>query len=234
MSITNLHIWLISVRLRSLPPAYAKTFIQELVNHYFLHSETLMHGRYKVRQGRLIKGYLRDMLYQYHGSNMGYDEGLISGNDAILAAAVWRNLFGAGWGEVAGVKGARAPRGRAPETSESASSEASDSIAGLSLDPEHLPTPITSIDSGVEGGLHAGGSGLVPQLPLNVPQGSPSESVELTDARFALNLERIVHFIRKEVNRMQNISDEQLLYSRHIDARSGAVVTGSLTDFTRI
>jgi cytochrome b pre-mRNA-processing protein 3 len=49
------------------------------------------------------KGYMRDMFHQYRGAVAALDEGIM-GSDAVLAAAVWRNLFGAGWGTVGGVE----------------------------------------------------------------------------------------------------------------------------------
>ena len=92
-----------------------RTYIQELINHMFIDVELRMRGPYAVTQGRLIKGYMKDLLEQYHGACAAYDEGLIRG-DAVLAAAVWRNLFGGGWAGVGGVKGKRAPKaGEAPK-----------------------------------------------------------------------------------------------------------------------
>lgn len=234
MSITNLHIWLLSVRFRSLPPAYGKIWVQEMVNHYFIHAETLMRGRYNVKQGRLIKGHMRDMLYQYHGANMGYDEGLISGNDAILTAAIWRNLFGAGWGEMGGVKGKLAPKA-AGQTSEGVAEQSQISTFGLNLDPDLPPTPNPLLDGpGRSGGHHAGGSGLIEPLPPHVPAESPLSHIQNKDARFAILLERLVLFIRSEVNRMQKLSDQQVLAGPGLDRQTGESAKGSLTDFTRI
>ena len=234
MQITNLHIWLLSVRFRSLPAPLGKSYIQEMINHYFIHSESLMRGRYKVKQARLIKGSLRDMLYQYHGANLGYDEGLISGNDAILAAAIWRNLFGAGWGKMGGVKGKLnqdkgVPAGQPEPIKEDGS------LASLNFDPSLPPTPdpIMDVPNG-SGGFHAGGSGLVPQLPARTPPDSGLESIISREARFALDLERLVHFIRSEVNRMERLSDEAVMRGMSMDRRTGDSLPGSLTDFCRI
>lgn len=195
-----------------------------------------MRGRYKVKQGRLIKGYLRDMLYQYHGANLGYDEGLISDNDAILAAAIWRNLFGTGWGKMGGVKGKLnqdkgVPAGQPEPIKEDGT------ISSLNFDPTLPPTPDPSLDvSHGSGGFHAGGSGLIPQLPKFTPPGPDFESIQSKDVRYALDLERLVKFIRSEVRRMENLSDEAVM--RGIGMRgqteSGAPTQNSLTDFTRI
>jgi hypothetical protein len=37
-------------------------------------------AEYAVTQGRLIKGYMKDLLEQYHGACAAYDEGLIRGD----------------------------------------------------------------------------------------------------------------------------------------------------------
>ena len=46
--------------------------------------------------------YLKDLFVQWRGLLAGYDEGLVKG-DAVLAAAVWRNVF-AGMEEVDAVR----------------------------------------------------------------------------------------------------------------------------------
>lgn len=37
--------------------------------------------------------YLKDLFLQWRGLTAGYDEGLAKRNDAVLATAVWRNIF---------------------------------------------------------------------------------------------------------------------------------------------
>lgn len=37
--------------------------------------------------------YLKDLFVQWRGLTAGYDEGLAKNNDAVLATAVWRNIF---------------------------------------------------------------------------------------------------------------------------------------------
>lgn len=39
--------------------------------------------------------YLKDLLMQWRGLLAGYDEGLAKGEDAVLATALWRNIFNA-------------------------------------------------------------------------------------------------------------------------------------------
>lgn len=38
---------------------------------------------------------LKDLFMQWRGLLAGYDEGLAKGEDAVLATALWRNVFGA-------------------------------------------------------------------------------------------------------------------------------------------
>jgi cytochrome b pre-mRNA-processing protein 3 len=203
-----------------------------MINHYFIHAEGLMRGRYKVKQGRLIKGYLRDMLYQYHGANMGYDEGLISENDAVLAAAVWMNLFGAGWGKMGGVKGKLNQDKPLTEAELKAEEKEEETpLAKLNLDPSLPPSPEIPNQMG---GMHAGGTGLVEPLPRHDPAGFAE--LQLKEARFALCLERLVKFIRSEVHRMEKIPDEVVMrgVGATQDRVSGVSAPGSLTAFGRI
>jgi cytochrome b pre-mRNA-processing protein 3 len=247
MQITNLHIWLLSVRFRSLPAPLGRTYIQEIVNHYFIHAESLMRGRYNIKQNRLIKGYMRDMLYQYHGANMGYDEGLVSGSDAVLAAAVWRNLFGAGWGRMGGVKGKLNQDGKAiaadPKDPQSDKITPEEALTDLDVAaPPPPPSPLGAATAteavapqkvgNQAGGYHSGGSGLVDPLPIHEP--AILQGVEAKEARFAVNIERLVKWIRSEVRRMENISDENVMNGAGIDRMSGKSNPGSLTDFSRI
>jgi cytochrome b pre-mRNA-processing protein 3 len=39
--------------------------------------------------------YLKDLFVQYRGAVAAYDEGFARGDDAVLAAALWRNVFAA-------------------------------------------------------------------------------------------------------------------------------------------
>lgn len=52
----------------------------------------LLHGM----NARSVRNkYLKDLFTQWRGLLAGYDEGLAKGEDAVLATAVWRNVFGA-------------------------------------------------------------------------------------------------------------------------------------------
>ncbi|KAJ2956555.1 hypothetical protein NQZ79_g7600 [Umbelopsis isabellina] len=88
-SITQLHVWLLMVRLRA--EDHGKLYIQELVNRFFEDAEDRMrlHG---ITSGRIINSYVKDLLAQFHGGVVAYDEGMCK-DDPVLAAALWRNLF---------------------------------------------------------------------------------------------------------------------------------------------
>ncbi|KAK9479799.1 ubiquinol-cytochrome C chaperone-domain-containing protein [Lipomyces japonicus] len=92
--ITALHAWMLLVRMRALPEKYSKVFEQTLIDAIFLDIETRIVTEYKIKSGRLINNTLKDLNLQLKGSVLAYDEGLM-GSDAVLASALWRNIFNA-------------------------------------------------------------------------------------------------------------------------------------------
>ncbi|KAG0144557.1 hypothetical protein CROQUDRAFT_672321 [Cronartium quercuum f. sp. fusiforme G11] len=107
--VTQLHMWLLTVRLRAMRQPLGNVYVQELVNHAFIDTEHRIRAPpHKVTKSTLVKGYMRTMLHQHYGAQTGLDWALVSedDSDAFLAAAVWRNIFGAEWGRgMGGVKG---------------------------------------------------------------------------------------------------------------------------------
>ncbi|EGG01176.1 uncharacterized protein MELLADRAFT_111234 [Melampsora larici-populina 98AG31] len=108
--ITQLHMWILIVRFRSMKNNLGRTYIQEFVNHGFLDTEHRIRSTpYKVTKNSLIKSYMKTMLDQHYGFLVGFDWALATdqdGSDSVLVEAVWRNLFGARWGKgMGGVKG---------------------------------------------------------------------------------------------------------------------------------
>jgi Ubiquinol-cytochrome C chaperone len=157
--VTLLHVYLLTVRFRALPVPLGRTYTQELINHVFIDAEERIRGPYNVHQGSLIKGYMRDMLHQYHGGVTALDQGIVS-SDAVLAAAVWRNLFGAGWGAVGGVESTGRKRRE-----------------GLSTARGQAQGP---------------------------------DEATLREAEFAIVLERIVVWMRKEIARLDGLPDDSV------------------------
>lgn len=85
-SITQLHVWMLMVHLRA--EGQGKLYIQELVNRFFEDAEIRIrdHG---ITQQKVITSYIKDLLAQFHGGVVAYDEGMCK-DDPVLAAALWR------------------------------------------------------------------------------------------------------------------------------------------------
>ncbi|CAJ0748139.1 3069_t:CDS:2 [Entrophospora sp. SA101] len=75
--ITLLHVWILMVRCRS--EVGGRVYIQQLVNHFFDDSD------WRIRN-------IHDLLSQFKGAIMSYDEGMCK-DDPVLAAALWRNIL---------------------------------------------------------------------------------------------------------------------------------------------
>ncbi|MCJ1434922.1 Protein cbp3, mitochondrial [Xylographa pallens] len=89
--ITFLHMYLLTVRIRCFPAAHAPTWNQHMINHFSYLAEERMVTVHNI-QARMVRNkYLKDLFVQWRGLTAGYDEGLVKG-DAVLAAAVWRNV----------------------------------------------------------------------------------------------------------------------------------------------
>ncbi|KAL0075239.1 ubiquinol-cytochrome C chaperone-domain-containing protein [Phycomyces blakesleeanus] len=85
-SVTQLHVWMLMVRLRA--EGNGKLYTQELVNRFFDDAEDKIR-EYGISQQRVIKSYIKDLLAQFHGGVVAYDEGMCK-DDPVLAAALWR------------------------------------------------------------------------------------------------------------------------------------------------
>ncbi|WEW57928.1 Serine carboxypeptidase 3 [Emydomyces testavorans] len=100
--VTFLHMYLITVRLRALPtPESFQTFARHLFDHFSNHAEDRMEVIHRITSRAIRVKYLKDLFLQWRGVLAAYDEGLVKG-DAVLAAAVWRNLYKASYTDVQG------------------------------------------------------------------------------------------------------------------------------------
>ncbi|ODV81916.1 uncharacterized protein CANTADRAFT_3973 [Suhomyces tanzawaensis NRRL Y-17324] len=90
--ITNLHYWILSVRMRAMPFKYGKNYQQKLVDRFFRDMELRMAQELNISSNRIIEGYLKDYHTQMLGSIVSFDEGLMT-DDITLAGALWRNVF---------------------------------------------------------------------------------------------------------------------------------------------
>ncbi|KAL8674802.1 MAG: hypothetical protein Q9168_000783 [Polycauliona sp. 1 TL-2023] len=91
--ITFLHMYILTVRLRAFPVAHAPSWHQHLLDHFFYSAEDRLVREHNIQARSLRNKYLKDLFTQWRGLLAGYDEGLVKG-DAVLATAVWRNVFG--------------------------------------------------------------------------------------------------------------------------------------------
>lgn len=87
-----LHLYLLNARIRCFDRDTYANWRQQLVDHFFFEAEKKMHVDHSITSTALRQRYLKDIFVQWRGLLLAYDEGLVKG-DAILASAVWRNLF---------------------------------------------------------------------------------------------------------------------------------------------
>ncbi|KAM7189255.1 ubiquinol cytochrome-c reductase [Rhypophila sp. PSN 637] len=87
-----LHMYLLAVRFRALDKESHDKWQKQLVDHFFYLAEAKMDVAHDMSSSSLRQRYLKDLFVQWRGVILAYDEGLVKG-DAVLASAVWRNLF---------------------------------------------------------------------------------------------------------------------------------------------
>lgn len=91
--VSFLHMYIITVRLRALENVAAfRNYQRYLVEHFSQAAEDKMVLLHNLAARGTRNKYLKDLFIQWRGVLAAYDEGLIKG-DAVLAAAVWRNLW---------------------------------------------------------------------------------------------------------------------------------------------
>jgi cytochrome b pre-mRNA-processing protein 3 len=87
-------MYMLQVRFRMFPKDQSPLWIQHITNHAFYAAEDRLVVWHQLNANSLRQKYLKDMFAQWRAVLLSYDEGLIKG-DAVLAAAIWRNLFAA-------------------------------------------------------------------------------------------------------------------------------------------
>jgi cytochrome b pre-mRNA-processing protein 3 len=87
-----LHMYLLTTRFRCFDASESPIWQQHLVDHFFYEAENRMVVFHGMAARGVRNGYLRDLFVQWRGVLAAYDEGIVKG-DAVLAAAVWRNVF---------------------------------------------------------------------------------------------------------------------------------------------
>jgi len=92
--VTFLHMWLLTVHIRKFPEKNAPIWHQQLVDHFFYLAEEKMAVMHNIASRSIRNSYLKELFDQWRGLSAAYDQGLVEG-DAVLAAAIWRNICGA-------------------------------------------------------------------------------------------------------------------------------------------
>jgi cytochrome b pre-mRNA-processing protein 3 len=87
-----LHMYLLTTRLRCLPKAEGQIWQQHLLDHFFADAENKMAVYHNMHTRGVRNKYLKDLFIQWRGLLVAYDEGVFKG-DAVLASAIWRNIF---------------------------------------------------------------------------------------------------------------------------------------------
>lgn len=214
-----MHIYLLSVRFRSLPPSIGPSYVQELINHSFIDFEQRLRGpKYRVTKGTLVKRYMKDLLDQQRGLFTALDLAIVADEiprppaaegedrqggahgrgDAELAAAIWRNIFGAGWGKgMGGVSGVFSSDAPGPAT---------EGTPAAPLAEEQASTaPKAKTDA------------TGPVIAEEIVAAEGKDDCE-ADAEFVENLERIVRYVRREMARLDAIPDEEIRVSEKGEA----------------
>ncbi|KAJ0108606.1 ubiquinol cytochrome-c reductase assembly protein Cbp3 [Diaporthe amygdali] len=90
--VTMLHLYLIVVRLRCLEKNAWQAWQNQLVNHFFHNAEDVMEVNHGMSSRMIRQRHLQNLFQTWRGVILAYDEGLVKG-DAVMASAVWRNIF---------------------------------------------------------------------------------------------------------------------------------------------
>lgn len=90
--VTMLHMYLIYARVRNLEAEVARNWQAQLADHFFWDAETRMDVLHGITSHSLRQKHLWELYKQWQGIIAAYDEGVYRG-DAVLASAVWRNVF---------------------------------------------------------------------------------------------------------------------------------------------
>lgn len=93
--VTMLHMYMLSARFRCFDAEQSKLWQQHLLDHFFYEAENRMMTSHNMHARATRNKYLKDLFIQWRGLLFAYDEGLVRG-DAVLASAVWRNVFKGG------------------------------------------------------------------------------------------------------------------------------------------
>ncbi|KAH0581730.1 hypothetical protein H2248_011415 [Termitomyces sp. 'cryptogamus'] len=223
-TVTNLHIWMLTVRLRSLPEG--RHYTQALIDHFFLDIEDRIRAVLQPKStpskpytfdspfyinpnapqstdskdskgrltplsrapDRLVTRQMKIFKEQWAGMGLAFDLGLVKG-DMEMAAAVWRNLLGA-----RGAQGIAFPDPNSPSDSNKKTFRRSVNLVGGEV------VNVAKIDLAKEE-ARDDGSGVHDFAP---------EEADLYLEYPQLMLD-IVGYVRREIARLENLSDEEIM-----------------------
>lgn len=196
-------------------PKAAQAYQQELVNHFFIDSEKRMRSRFGIQTGRLVKGYMKEMHNQHRGALLAVDEAIAmlgqdGRGDSRLAMALWRNVFGAGWGDVGGVLSKIKGIDRTPKGEENMVDSGPQLAAdqGPSTDVETASSPYAKRLAQERRNAVAQGK-VSSELPASDPL-----AAEHPELAFPIVLSRLTHYFLRELRRMAAISDHEMEMGR--------------------
>ncbi|OLL22460.1 CBP3-like protein [Neolecta irregularis DAH-3] len=90
--VTQLHVWMLIVRMRDLPKREGEKYKQLLVDYWYEDIKFRLEGEYKIKSGKIVLDTLKDLYSQFRGATLAYDEGMCK-DDTVLAAALWRHAW---------------------------------------------------------------------------------------------------------------------------------------------
>lgn len=91
--VTFLHMYVLTVRLRAVESSSEfQDYQRYLIEHFSNAAEDKMVLLHNMSARGVRNKYLKDLFLQWRGILAAHDEGMVKG-DAVLAGAVWRNLF---------------------------------------------------------------------------------------------------------------------------------------------
>jgi cytochrome b pre-mRNA-processing protein 3 len=179
--IANLHVWLVRTRYRALPTTHGRTYDQELINHFFLDVEDRMRAALAHKAPERI---VKGYMKEMRDQWAGATFAFdlgLVGSDAELSGALWRNVF--------------ASRGLL---------EARGEVIGK---PGKSSGP-RAVDSSDNDNVAANNPNEVEESSSSFTGNKLSDSA-LADLPFHLYV--FTAYVRREIKRLESLSDEQVL-----------------------